>query len=116
MRLLLSAGETSGDRLGAALLRELKRLRPDLSAFGMGGPRMEAEGLDMRVRSEDVAVVGLVEVIRKLPRVFSALRRLRRAARAERPAAAILVDFPDFHFRLGRQLAREGIPVVYYCL
>jgi lipid-A-disaccharide synthase len=114
MRLLLSAGETSGDRLGAALLRELKRLRPDLSAFGMGGPRMEAEGLDVCVRSEDVAVVGLVEVIRKLPRVFSALRRLRRAARAERPAAAILVDFPDFHFRLGRQLAREGIPVVYY--
>ncbi len=114
MRLMISAGETSGDRLGAWLMAELVRRRPDLSFFGMGGPRMQAEGLDLRVSASDVAVVGLFEVLGKLPKVLRAHRRLVEAAERERPSAAVLIDFPDFHFRLGRRLRSLDIPVIYY--
>ncbi|HWC65174.1 MAG TPA: lipid-A-disaccharide synthase [Thermoanaerobaculia bacterium] len=114
MKVFVSAGETSGDRLGASLIRELARRRPDLAFFGMGGSRMEKEGLARVADSAAVTVVGLFEVIGKLPAVWRTARRLERAAARERPAAAILIDFPDFHLRLGRRLARLGIPVVYY--
>ena len=114
MKVFVSAGETSGDRLGASLLRELARRRPDLAFFGMGGPRMESEGLSRVADSASVSVVGLFEVVAKLPAVWRTARRLERAAARERPAAAILIDFPDFHFRLGKRLARIGIPVIYY--
>jgi len=114
MNVFVSAGETSGDRLGAALLAELSRRRSDLAFFGMGGPEMDAAGLDRVADSHDVAVVGLVEVLEKLPAVWRTARRLRRAARDRGAAAAILIDFPDFHFRVGKSLARMGIPVIYY--
>jgi lipid-A-disaccharide synthase len=114
MNVLVSAGETSGDRLGAALLRELSLRRADLSFFGMGGPEMGKAGLERVADAADVAVVGLVEVLAKLPAVWRTSRRLREAARDRGAAAAILIDFPDFHFRLGKRLARMGIPVIYY--
>jgi lipid-A-disaccharide synthase len=114
MNVFVSAGETSGDRLGAALIRELARRRPDLSFFGMGGPKMEAEGLVRVADASSVSVVGLFEVIGKLPAVWRAERRLRKAAEEAKASAAILIDFPDFHFRLGKRLARERIPVIYY--
>lgn len=114
MNVLVSAGETSGDRLGAALLRELSRRRPDIAFFGMGGREMEAAGLDRIADAHDVAVMGFVEVLERLPAVWRTARRLRKEAQNRNAAAAILIDFPDFHFRLGRRLARAGIPVVYY--
>lgn len=114
MRLLISAGETSGDRLGAALIEELFKNHQDVSCFGMGGDRMEAAGLNRLVSSSDVSVVGLTEVVRKLPVIWRARRRLIRAAEMTRPDEAVLIDFPDFHFSLGAALARRGIPVVYY--
>jgi lipid-A-disaccharide synthase len=114
MKVFVSAGETSGDRLGASLVRELTRRRAGISFFGMGGPRMEKEGVARVADSHSVSVVGLFEVLAKLPAVWKTARRLERAARRERPAVAILIDFPDFHLRLGRRLARRGIPVVYY--
>jgi lipid-A-disaccharide synthase len=114
MKLMISAGETSGDRLGAWLMAEVRKRRPGVFFFGMGGPRMESEGLERRVRAEEVTVVGLFEVLGKLPRVLRAHRELLAAARREKPSAAVLVDFPDFHFRLGRSLSRMGVPVIYY--
>lgn len=114
MKLMISAGEASGDRLGAWLMAELQKRRGDLSFVGMGGARMEAAGLAPEVRSEDVAVVGLFEVLGKLLPVLRAHHRLLGLARRERPAAAVLIDFPDFHFRLGRRLARLNIPVIDY--
>lgn len=114
MNVFVSAGETSGDRLGAALLGELSRRRADLAFFGMGGPEMESRGLERIADADDVAVVGLVEVLEKLPAVWRTARRLRDAARDRGAAAAILIDFPDFHFRVGKSLARMGIPVIYY--
>ncbi|MGH9369435.1 MAG: lipid-A-disaccharide synthase, partial [Thermoanaerobaculia bacterium] len=113
MRLLISAGEASGDLLGSRLLRELSARRP-LAAFGMGGARLAAAGLERLARSEDLAVMGFSEVFAKLPALVRALRALSREAVQRRPDAAVLIDFPDFHAALSRSLRREGIPLLYY--
>ena len=91
-------------------------VRPGQSAefFGMGGERMVAAGLDAVVRSEEMAVMGLTEVLAHLPRIYSRFRRLKKAIRERRPQLAILIDFPEVHFRLARQLHRLGIPVLYF--
>src|SRR5262245_58105403 len=97
MNLLISAGEASGDLHGARLLAALRRARPDLKAFGMGGPRLAEAGLERIADSESVSVVGFSEVVEKLPALRAALRRLDSEARRRRPDAAIVIDFPDFH-------------------
>jgi lipid-A-disaccharide synthase len=114
LNLLISAGEASGDQHGARLLAALRKKRPDLSAFGMGGPRLRAEGLTAVVPSETLSVMGFSEVFEKLPVLFRARRELAARARAERPDAAVLIDFPDFHGLLARTLARLGVPLIYY--
>jgi len=114
LNLLISAGEASGDQHGARLLAALRRKRPDLSAFGMGGPRLRAEGLTAVVPSETLSVMGFSEVFEKLPVLFRARRALAARARAERPDAAVLIDFPDFHGLLARTLGRLGVPLIYY--
>lgn len=114
MNLLISAGEASGDLHGARLLAALRRRRPGLTAFGMGGGRLEAEGLRSVVRSESLSVVGVSEVFEKLPSLLRALRRLRAEVRRTPPDAAVLIDFPDFHGLLARALRRDGVPIVYY--
>ena len=114
MSLLLSAGEASGDLHGARLLRALRAARPDVTAFGMGGGRLEAAGLERVVASEALSVVGITEVVEKLPALRRALRALDEAARRRRPEAAVLIDFPDFHALLSRRLRRDGVPLIYY--
>lgn len=114
MNLLLSAGEASGDLHGARLLRCLAALRPDLRAFGMGGARLVEAGLEPVVRREALSVVGITEVLEKLPALRRAVRALDAAVGARRPDAAVLIDFPDFHALLARRLFRAGVPIVYY--
>jgi lipid-A-disaccharide synthase len=114
MNLLFSAGEASGDLHGARLLEALRRRRPDLTAFGMGGERLERAGLRRIVRSDELAVVGVFEVFEKLPALSGALARMRGAARSFAPDGAILIDFPDFNGILARRLHRDGVPLVYY--
>ncbi len=114
MNLLISAGEASGDLHGARLLEALKRRRPDLTAFGMGGGRLVKAGLEPVVRSETLAVVGLFEVFEKLPALSRALAAMRKAARCRTPDAAVLIDFPDFNGILARGLRRDAVPIVYY--
>src|SRR4029453_1793826 len=108
------AGEASGDLPGARLLEALRRLRPDLSAFGMGGERLESAGLDRVVPSESLSVVGIFGVFEKLPALRRALARMRDAARKRAPDLAVLIDFPDFNGLLARRLHRENVPIVYY--
>jgi lipid-A-disaccharide synthase len=114
MNLLISAGEASGDLHGARLLKELQSRRPGLTAFGMGGARLEEAGLETVVRSEALSVVGISEVFEKLPALRGALRRLDQAAIARKPQAAVVIDFPDFHGFLSRRLKRDGVPLIYY--
>lgn len=116
--IFISAGEASGEHYGALLAAELqqqlaqKGKRAEL--FGMGGERMQAAGVERIVRAEDVSVMGLTEVLAHLPRIYAEFRKLKRAIRARRPDIAILIDFPDFHFRLAREFHRLGIPVIYF--
>jgi len=114
LNLLISAGEASGDMHGARLLAALRARRPDLGAFGMGGPRLRAAGLSAEAASEDISVVGISEVVEKLPVVARSLRALDARAARERPDAAVLIDFPDFHGLLARRLERRGVPLLYY--
>lgn len=82
--------------------------------FGLGGDAMAAVGLDPVAHSDEVAVVGIAEVVRELPRIRRVFRKLLQAAETRRPSLAVLVDFPDFNLRLARRLRRRGIPVLYY--
>jgi lipid-A-disaccharide synthase len=112
--LLVSAVEASADLHGAAVLRELRALRPGLRAFGAGGPLMRAQGFEALVRAEDLGVMGIVEVVPALPRILEAMDTLRDAAGERRPRAALLIDSPDFNLRLARELRRLHVPVACF--
>ena len=114
MQILLSAGEASGDNYGAQLIDELRRLAPQTKFFGMGGEKMRASGCELLVHANEVAVVGLVEVVKHLPAIRRHFGKLADEAERRRPDAAVLIDFPDFNLRLARELHRLGIPVFYF--
>jgi lipid-A-disaccharide synthase len=106
-KLLISAGESSGDLYAAELVEALRRRLPDLEFFGCTGPRMRAAGVGTIVDAASLSVVGLAEVVRHIPRIYAEFRKLIRAARAAHPAAAILTDSPDFHLRVAKRLHGE---------
>jgi lipid-A-disaccharide synthase len=110
---LVSAGEASGDLYASLLVEQLRRAHPDLKFAGCAGPRMQKAGVERVVDASALAVVGIVEVVAHVPRIWREYRRLLAWARRERPVAAILTDSPDFHLRLARRLRAMGIPVVY---
>jgi lipid-A-disaccharide synthase len=116
--IFISAGEASGELYGALLASALfrnsapKGERAEL--WGMGGQRMAAAGVEIVVRSEDMAVMGFTEIVRHLPRIYCEFRKLKRAIRARRPTVAVLIDFPEIHFRLAKELHSLGIPVIYF--
>jgi len=113
-KIFLSAGEASGEHYGALLLAELKSRCPGATFFGMGGERMEALGCERIVNSEDVAVMGITEVIRHLPRIYGEYRKLKQSVRDRRPDVAVLIDFPDIHLKLAEEFKRLGIPVIFF--
>jgi len=113
-RIFLSAGEASGDRLGAGLARELRALRPGVDLVGMGGDEMAEAGVRLVRHASSVAVMGLVEVLTHLPVVLGAMQALESALDDEPPDLVVPVDFPDFNLRLAARARARGIPVVYY--
>lgn len=112
-KILASAGEASGDLYAAQLVEQLRRDLPDAEFFGCAGHRMRAAGVRPVVDAASLSVVGLLEVVAHVPRIYLEYRRLLAAARRERPDVAILTDSPDFHLPLARRLKKLGIPVVY---
>ena len=130
MRVLISAGEASGEMYGAQLMEAMRRVaelrsagRTNASAptrageiefFGAGGERMRAAGCEIVVDARDLAVVGITEVVSRLPRILGLYRKLIYAADEKRPALAVVIDAPAFNWRVARQMRRRGIPVVYY--
>jgi lipid-A-disaccharide synthase len=137
MQFLLSAGEASGDTYGAQLIESLRQRQlapspqppppqdaqnrrapgtptPGSSFFGMGGEKMRAAGCELLVHANEVAVVGLVEVLTHLPGIRQRFKHVVAEAARRKPDAAILIDFPDFNLRLARELHRLGIPVFYF--
>jgi len=111
--ILLSAGEASGDMYAARLATALKQ-RADVELFGMGGPQMRAAGVETIVDYAEVSVLGITEVLKQLPSLRRAMRRLVDEAQRRRPPLAILTDFPGFHLRLARKLSPLGIRNIYY--
>jgi lipid-A-disaccharide synthase len=124
MQFLLSAGEASGDTYGAQLAEALRQVTQDAQSpgapspgatfFGMGGEKMRAAGCELLVHANEVAVVGLVEVVTHLPVIRQRFNHLVAEAKRRKPDAAILVDFPDFNLRLARELHALNIPVFYF--
>jgi lipid-A-disaccharide synthase len=138
VRILISAGEASGEMYGAQLIEALRRraaiparvvtgLGPvqagqglattqalQLEFFGAGGERMRVAGCEIVVDAKDLAVVGITEVLSRLPKILGLYRKLLRAADEQRPAMAIVIDAPAFNWRVARQMRKRGIPVVYY--
>jgi lipid-A-disaccharide synthase len=130
VQVLISAGEASGEMYGAQLIEALRRVAELRSAgqtgasaptrdgrlqfFGAGGERMAAAGCEIVVDARELAVVGITEILSRLPRILGLYRKLIRAADQKRPAIAIVIDSPAFNWRVARQMRRRGVPVVYY--
>jgi lipid-A-disaccharide synthase len=113
---MIVAGEASGDAHAASLVSALRETEPEtqFDFFGSTGPRMRDAGVASTVNADELAIMGLWEVGRALPRFWRAFTELKRAAEQRKPVAAILVDWPEFNLRLARWLHRRRIPVIYY--
>ncbi len=113
---MIVAGEPSGDAHAAALIESLRALAPDVrfESFGATGPLMRAAGVETIVNSDALAIMGILEVARVLPRFIGAFRSLKKAALKRSPDAVVLVDWPEFNLRLATALQRRGLKVVYY--
>ena len=113
-RIFLSAGEASGDTYGAALITALRAHLPEATFTGLGGTHMEQAGQARVIRAEDVAVMGVTEILRHIPHIYASYRKLVASIKRDRPDVAVLIDFPDVNFRLAKHLARAGVPVVWF--
>jgi lipid-A-disaccharide synthase len=111
--ILISAGEASSDMYGARLAKDLRE-RTGARLFGMGGPRMAEAGVELIADYHEVAVVGITEVLHRIPTVVGVQRRLAREAVRRRASLAILIDSPGTHLGVARRLKRHGIPVGYF--
>jgi lipid-A-disaccharide synthase len=116
LRLMIVAGEPSGDAHAAALVRALREEVSDakIEFFGATGALMRAAGVESVIHSDDLSIMGLAEIAQALPKFWRAFKALKRAAIERRPDAVILVDWPDFNLRLAHALHRRGLRVVYY--
>ncbi len=111
---MMSCGEPSGDLYAGALAVEIRRRAPGAAIFGLGGQRMMAGGGELLADYRGISVTGLVEALRVVPRSLRIMSRLLDAARSEKPQALVVIDFPDFNFRLAAAVKKLGIPVIYY--
>jgi lipid-A-disaccharide synthase len=120
VRILISAGEASGEFYGAELMKALRRQvaqagqAADIEFFGVGGKQMRDAGCELLVDAREIAEVGIVEVIKHIPTIYRRFRQVVREAERRRPDSAVLIDFPDFNLRLARELHELGVPVIYY--
>lgn len=114
MKLCVITGEASGDQHAAAVVAELKRLDPTLSAFGIGGERLAGEGVRILQDVRDLAVVGLFNVLGRLPMYLRVFRRTWAEIRRQAPDAVLLVDFPGFNLRMARRCKQAGLRVIFF--
>ncbi len=114
MDILVVAGEASGDQHAARLVAALKQQHPEVRLFGMGGEKLQAQGVELVFGSHEISVMGIAEVVPKLPRILHVLSALAEVAAKRKPTCALLVDVPDFNLRLAAKLKALGIKVVWY--
>ncbi|MFQ6077835.1 MAG: lipid-A-disaccharide synthase [Thermodesulfobacteriota bacterium] len=113
-KILIVAGEASGDLLGAHLVKAVLSMDPQLRFYGLGGKHLRTMGIEVVFDNSEVAVVGIVEVLSKLRSIYRIFRWLKRSLDWNKPTLAILIDFPDFNLRLAKEANKRGIPVFYY--
>ena len=113
-KIMISVGEASGDLHGASVALALKNLQPDIELFGMGGQAMKAAGVEIVYDIADLGVIGFVEVIKNLPRLFALRDTLGELMETQRPDALVIIDYHGFNIRLAKIAKRLGIPVLYY--
>ena len=114
-RIMIVTGEASGDLHGAKLMSAITAQLPDTKFFGVGGKNMAAKGCEILIPGEELAVMGIVEIVGHLPVILSAFNKLKREFYgSNKPDALVLIDFPEFNLRLARQAKKAGIPVLYY--
>ncbi|MBK9392547.1 MAG: lipid-A-disaccharide synthase [Uliginosibacterium sp.] len=114
LRIAMVVGEASGDLLAAHLIRAVRQMHPEASFFGIGGPRMQAEGFDAWWPSELLSVMGYVDVIKRLPQLFRLRRGLLRRVKQASPDVFVGVDAPDFNLSIEKRLRNAGIRTVHY--
>jgi lipid-A-disaccharide synthase len=113
-KILLVAGEVSGDLHGSHLVEAIQSIDPEIQFFGVGGEGLKRAGMKLLYPSQSLSVVGITEVLLKLRPILRALRGLKKSLDRERPDLIILIDFPDFNLRLAKIAHRRGIPILYY--
>lgn len=113
-RVMIIAGEASGDLHGSSLVRAAHALDPSLAFFGIGGAMMREAGVDTLVDAREMAVVGLVEVAAHFPTIYRAFRKMERILKQNPPDLLILIDYPDFNLRLAGVAKAAGVKVLYY--
>ncbi len=113
-KVMIVAGEASGDLHGGNLVREMHRIDPSIFFSGVGGKSMRTQGVELLADAADMAVVGLTEVFFKLGAILRVMHRLKSSLTSERPDLVILIDYPDFNLSLARAARRRGIKVLYY--
>lgn len=111
---LMVAGEASADQYGARLVKEILVRNPEVVFWGIGGEKMAGAGVKILFTSQEMAVVGLTEVVPRIAKIFTAARRLQRIVKEKKPDLLILLDYPDFNIHLAKSGARCGVPVLYY--
>ncbi|MDP2097259.1 MAG: lipid-A-disaccharide synthase [Methylobacter sp.] len=114
LKILFSAGESSGDQHAANMFLELKKQQPDLQGMGMGGAKMAQAGIDIRYDSANIGVIGVVEVIKHYAEIRRALKLMQALIKTERPDLLVCVDYKEFNFKLARYAKQQGIKVLFY--
>ena len=112
--IMIVVGEASGDQLGTALAHGLNELAPEVHLFGAAGPKMRAAGVEATFNSDEWSVVGVAAVGKSVPKFLKIKRDLRQLAATRKPAAVVLVDFPEFNLKLAKELKSDGHRVIYY--
>lgn len=116
LKIMIVAGEASGDGHGASLVEALRDAEPEVNFefFGAAGKRLRASGVEPIVAADALSIIGLPEIARALPMFLRAFRDLKREAIERKPDAVVLVDFPDFNLKLAKSLKKQGLKVIYY--
>lgn len=113
-KLMIITGEVSGDLIGAALIKELKSLKPHLNIVGIGGDKMRAEGMELIYHSDQMAFLGFVEVVKHLPFIRKVQKKLIDIIKEEKIKSVILIDYPGFNLSFAKKLKPFGVKVIYY--
>jgi lipid-A-disaccharide synthase len=113
-KIVIIAGEASGDLHASSLIRELKKMNSNLEMFGIGGDRMRREGVELIFHIDKLSFMGFFEVIKRLSFIRGVMKKMTSMIETRRPDLAILIDYPGFNLRLAKKVKNLGIPVVYY--